>query len=118
MVATCRAIVKEVVGHGVEEEDRKRTWMADAGAWVCGGWARERARSFVSCLWLGWVGPGVGLGQGQIWSSFFLLLFLGGRMVGERPLGAGRVSWGLHGARCGVKRVNFLYVCGGVERLG
>ena len=31
MVATCRAIVKEVVGHGVEEEDRKRTWMADAG---------------------------------------------------------------------------------------
>lgn len=32
MAATCRAIVKEVVGHGVEEEDRKRTWMADAGA--------------------------------------------------------------------------------------
>lgn len=31
MVSTCRAIVKEVVGHGVEEEDRKRTWMADAG---------------------------------------------------------------------------------------
>jgi hypothetical protein len=31
MLATCRAIVKEVVGHGVEEEDRKRTWMADAG---------------------------------------------------------------------------------------
>ncbi|PRW56239.1 STABILIZED1 [Chlorella sorokiniana] len=30
MVSTCRAIVKEVVGHGVEEEDRKRTWMADA----------------------------------------------------------------------------------------
>ncbi len=34
MAATCRAIVKEVVGHGVEEEDRKRTWMADAGG--CG----------------------------------------------------------------------------------
>jgi pre-mRNA-processing factor 6 len=30
MVATCRAIVGEVVGHGVEEADRKRTWMADA----------------------------------------------------------------------------------------
>lgn len=30
MAATCRAIVKEVVGHGVEEQDRKRTWMADA----------------------------------------------------------------------------------------
>ncbi|PSC71481.1 STABILIZED1-like [Micractinium conductrix] len=29
-LATCRAIVKEVVGHGVEEEDRKRTSMADA----------------------------------------------------------------------------------------
>lgn len=37
MVSTCRAIVREVVGHGVEEEDRKRTWMADAGGWVgCG----------------------------------------------------------------------------------
>ena len=30
MVATCRAIVGAVVGLGVEEEDRKRTWMADA----------------------------------------------------------------------------------------
>ncbi|KAI3436782.1 hypothetical protein D9Q98_006193 [Chlorella vulgaris] len=30
MVGTCRAIVKEVVGLGVEEQDRKRTWMADA----------------------------------------------------------------------------------------
>lgn len=30
MVATCRAVVKAVVGLGVEDEDRKRTWMADA----------------------------------------------------------------------------------------
>jgi len=30
MLATCRAIVAEVVGRGVEEEDRKRTWLADA----------------------------------------------------------------------------------------
>ena len=30
MVATCRAIVAAVIGLGVEEEDRKRTWMADA----------------------------------------------------------------------------------------
>jgi pre-mRNA-processing factor 6 len=30
MAATCRAIVAEVVGVGVEEEDRQRTWMADA----------------------------------------------------------------------------------------
>jgi hypothetical protein len=37
MAATCRAIVKEVVGHGVEEQDRKRTWMADAGGWAGGG---------------------------------------------------------------------------------
>lgn len=30
MTATCRALVAEVIGLGVEEEDRKRTWMADA----------------------------------------------------------------------------------------
>ena len=30
MVATCHAIVKAVIGIGVEEEDRKRTWKADA----------------------------------------------------------------------------------------
>ena len=30
MVATCQAIVKAVIGIGVEEEDRKRTWKADA----------------------------------------------------------------------------------------
>ena len=30
MVATCQAIVKEVIDIGVEEEDRKRTWKADA----------------------------------------------------------------------------------------
>ena len=29
-MATCRAIVKEVVGLGVEDADRKRTWLADA----------------------------------------------------------------------------------------
>ena len=30
MVATCQAIVKAVIGNGVEEEDRKITWKADA----------------------------------------------------------------------------------------
>lgn len=30
MVATCQAIVKAVIDIGVEEEDRKRTWKADA----------------------------------------------------------------------------------------
>ncbi|CAM6093470.1 unnamed protein product [Calypogeia fissa] len=29
-VATCRAIIRSTVGIGVEEEDRKRTWVADA----------------------------------------------------------------------------------------
>jgi hypothetical protein len=53
MVASCKALVKNVVGLGVEEEDRERTWLADAevgpgalgvcvvvavGA-ACGGWA-------------------------------------------------------------------------------
>jgi hypothetical protein len=30
MVATCAAIVRDVIGLGVEDEDRRRTWMADA----------------------------------------------------------------------------------------
>lgn len=30
MVLTCRAIVKHVIGLGVEEEDRRRTWVGDA----------------------------------------------------------------------------------------
>lgn len=30
MVVTCQAIVKAVIGMGVEEEDRKITWKADA----------------------------------------------------------------------------------------
>ena len=29
-VETCRAIIKNTIGIGVEEEDRKRTWVADA----------------------------------------------------------------------------------------
>lgn len=28
--ATCRAIVRAVVGLGIEDEDRETTWMADA----------------------------------------------------------------------------------------
>ena len=30
MIATCQACVKAVIGRGIEQEDRKRTWMADA----------------------------------------------------------------------------------------
>jgi pre-mRNA-processing factor 6 len=30
MVVTCRALVRAVIALGVEEEDRKRTWMGDA----------------------------------------------------------------------------------------
>lgn len=29
-VLTCRAIIKAVIGHGLEEEERKETWMEDA----------------------------------------------------------------------------------------
>lgn len=63
-MATCAAIVREVLGLGVEDEDRRRTWMADAeemgrkgsvetaraiyevrfgvgGAWCCAGAAAD-----------------------------------------------------------------------------
>ena len=30
MLATCQACVKAVIERGIEQEDRKRTWMADA----------------------------------------------------------------------------------------
>lgn len=30
MVHTCRAVVRAVIGVGVDDEDRKRTWVADA----------------------------------------------------------------------------------------
>ena len=39
MVATCQAIVKAVIGIGVEEEDRKRTWKADAEVRLVTTWA-------------------------------------------------------------------------------
>lgn len=29
-VLTCRAIVKAVIGHGLEDEERRETWMEDA----------------------------------------------------------------------------------------
>lgn len=29
-VATCQAIMRAVIGIGIEEEDRKHTWMEDA----------------------------------------------------------------------------------------
>ena len=32
MVATCKGIVEAVIGLDVDEEDRKRTWKADAEA--------------------------------------------------------------------------------------
>jgi pre-mRNA-processing factor 6 len=44
MLATCRSIVTAVVGLGVEEEDRKVTWMADAEECLKRG-AVETARS-------------------------------------------------------------------------
>lgn len=47
MVATCRAIVAEIVGYGVEDEDRKRTWMADADECIKNG-SIETARAIYS----------------------------------------------------------------------
>ena len=44
MVSTCRAIVAQVVGYDVEEEDRKRTWIADAEECVKNG-SIETARA-------------------------------------------------------------------------
>lgn len=29
-VATCQAVMRAVIGIGIEEEDRKHTWMEDA----------------------------------------------------------------------------------------
>lgn len=29
-VHCCRAVIKAIIGYGVEEEDRKHTWMEDA----------------------------------------------------------------------------------------
>lgn len=29
-VATCQAVIRDVIGIGIEEEDRKHTWMEDA----------------------------------------------------------------------------------------
>lgn len=29
-VLTCQAIIKHVIGYGVEDEDRKHTWLEDA----------------------------------------------------------------------------------------
>ncbi len=34
-VATCQAIVTETIGLGVEDEDRKKTWIEDAEAVCC-----------------------------------------------------------------------------------
>jgi pre-mRNA-processing factor 6 len=43
-VNTCQAIIRNVVGHGIEEEDRKHTWMEDAEACAAHG-AYECARA-------------------------------------------------------------------------
>lgn len=43
-VETCQAIIKYIIAHGVEEEDRKHTWMEDADSCATQG-AYECARS-------------------------------------------------------------------------
>lgn len=57
MVATCHAIVREVIGIGVEDEDRRRTWMADAEEMGRKG-SVETARAIYEVGW-GWGGGGV-----------------------------------------------------------
>uniref|UniRef100_A0A7N8XFF2 Pre-mRNA-processing factor 6 n=1 Tax=Mastacembelus armatus TaxID=205130 RepID=A0A7N8XFF2_9TELE len=43
-VATCQAVIRAVIGIGIEEEDRKHTWMEDADSCVAHG-ALECARA-------------------------------------------------------------------------
>ena len=43
-VVTCQSIIKETIGIGVEDEDRKRTWMDDAEARIANG-CLETARA-------------------------------------------------------------------------
>lgn len=46
-VLTCQSIVRNVIGHGVEDEDRKHTWMEDADQCATQG-AYECARAIYS----------------------------------------------------------------------
>lgn len=46
-VVTCQAIITNIIGHGVEEEDRKHTWMEDADSCATQG-AYECARAIYS----------------------------------------------------------------------
>lgn len=57
MVATCRAIVKAIVGLGVDEEDRENTWMGDADECLKRG-SVETARAIYAHV--GW--------EDQMWS--------------------------------------------------
>lgn len=49
-VATCQAVMRAVIGIGIEEEDRKHTWMEDADSVspvpgpksVCGALGRRK----------------------------------------------------------------------------
>lgn len=71
MEVTCRAIVKHVVGLGVEEEDRERTWLADAevgglgaGTWRWGCAACVALLSAGKCC--GWL---AGAAVGAAWAA-------------------------------------------------
>ena len=63
-VATCRALVAGVVGHGVEAADRKLTWVADAEEALKRG-AVETARAIYAHALS--VFPGGGRGGGWLW---------------------------------------------------
>lgn len=53
-VATCQAVMRAVIGIGIEEEDRKHTWMEDADSVSVAAWA------WSLCLW----------GAALLWESF------------------------------------------------
>lgn len=55
-MATCQAVMRAVIGIGIEEEDRKHTWMEDADSVSAAPWAGAQ----------GAVGGTGGLGTGHL----------------------------------------------------
>lgn len=49
-VATCQAVMRAVIGIGIEEEDRKHTWMEDADSVSQATWAWSLCGE-LGCCW-------------------------------------------------------------------
>lgn len=56
-VATCQAVMRAVIGIGIEEEDRKHTWMEDADSVSAAPRAGARGRQTAQ---VGWARPPLG----------------------------------------------------------